>query len=149
MSTATYHVVSMNFFGSCSDSAKPSIQSVRRFTNRSGSSNSLKEKGEKYSKATGVELKFDDGSDEDVDLDAVIDLTDLPLLVKRCMLKYPSTVPKELSLKKVKRLLAALPGYRECECSPEVYTEFIKAWDKAYQENLDEIMFKNLASYEP
>ena len=124
-------------------------KSVRYFSGSSDSPNSLKEKGQKYSLATGVELKFDEGSDEDVDLETSVDLTDFPPLVKRCMLRYPSTVPSELTIKRLKRLLGDLPGYRESECSPEVYEEFIIAWDKAYRENLDDIMFKNLSSYEP
>ena len=99
--------------------------------------------------ATGVELKFDDGSEEEIDFESPVDLKNFPPLIKRCMLKYPSVVPSELSVKKLKKLLEDLPGYRDVECAPDVYEKLISEWSKAYQENLDEIMFKNLSSYEP
>jgi len=124
-------------------------RSSRGFSSAPDPKDGLKKKGDMYAKITGVELKFDDESEEEIDLEGDVDVNNIPLLVKRCMLKYPSVVPSELTMKRLKKLLVALPGYQECDFPQDVYKEIISAWSKAYQENLDEIMFKNLSSYEP
>jgi hypothetical protein len=124
-------------------------RSGRGFSSAPVPKDGLKRKGDMYAKITGVELKFDDESEEEIDLEGDVDVKNIPLLVKRCMLKYPSVVPSELTMKRLKKLLVALPGYQECDFPQDVYEEIIATWSKAYQEKLDEIMFKNLSSYEP
>jgi hypothetical protein len=109
---------------------------------------SLKNKGDIYSRTTGVELKYDDDDDE-INWNTPVDFSNIPELVKRCMSKYPSVVPTEVSVKKVKLLLIKLPGFVDSDVGDEVYQDFLGAWSQAYQNNIEEIMFKNLSSYEP
>lgn len=108
----------------------------------------MKNKGDIYSRTTGVELKYDDDDDE-INWNTPVDFSNIPELVKRCMSKYPSVVPTEVSVKKVKLLLIKLPGFVDSDVGDEVYQDFLGAWSQAYQNNIEEIMFKNLSSYEP
>ena len=114
----------------------------------SDSMRGLKEKGDIYSQTTGVELKYDDDEDG-IDWETSVDFSNITELVKRCMSKYPSVVPTEISIKKAKLLLMKLPGFVNSAVGDEAYQEFLVVWSQAYQKNLEEIMFKNLASYEP
>lgn len=66
------------------------------------------------------------------------------------MLKYPSTVPGELSTVKATKLFKSLPGF-DCNQEPTVeqINRVLEKWKEAYNENLDKVMFDNLSSYEP
>ena len=125
-------------------------KTMRRFCESPGSRKLeiLRSKGDAYSKSTGVELKFEE-TDDRIDWDVTVTLMNIPELVRRCMVKYPSVVPTELTPKKVKVLLKELKSFRRTDNDDKLYEEFLMSWSKAYQENLDEIMFKNLSSYEP
>ena len=109
----------------------------------------LIEDGEKYSQTSGVELKFD-GDDRGVNWESTVSLNDTLEIVKRCMAKYPSVVPSELTLRKAEVLLKVLPGLDKSEkLTRERFDAIITEWEVAYKENLDKVMFDNLSSYEP
>jgi hypothetical protein len=109
----------------------------------------LIEDGERYSQTSGVELKFD-GEVHGIDWNVQVSWEDIEEIVRRCMAKYPSIVPTELSLRKAEVLLGNLPGLTKAdELTEESFRKIVERWDLAYRENLDKVMFDNLSSYEP
>ena len=68
----------------------------------------------------------------------------------RCMIKYPQTVPSELTIAKFRGLVKQLKGFSSPE-DPEdcVVSSILTSWADAYSENLDKITYDNVSSYEP
>jgi len=117
--------------------------------NKSRNYEKLVEDGEKYSRTSGVELKF--STDEElIDWVAVLQIGDTEEIVKRCMAKHPAVVPTELTIKKFEQIVSTLPGIQLTEAITKMdFDRIISAWDAAYRENLEKVMFDNLSSYEP
>ena len=111
-------------------------------------SEDLIKSGESYTQATGVELKFD--LEKAIDWERRIKWTDIDDIVARCMVKYPSVVPSELSEHSLVELVRSLPGFQDQE-HPEKQTvvQVSCQWSKQYAENLEMVIFSNLSSYEP
>lgn len=104
--------------------------------------------GETYSRTTGVELKFD--IETEIDWDRVVSWTDTDDIVKRCMAKYPDTVPAQLSSKDLVLLVIKLPNFQGIH-SPDSPTiaRIVEMWAREYSENLERVTFQNVSSYEP
>lgn len=104
--------------------------------------------GEIYSRTTGVELKFD--SETDIDWDKSLSWSDTEEIVLRCMVKYPETTPYTIKESELIRLVKKLPNFQDRQ-DPDAFvvSRILDQWSKEYAENLENVTFKNLASYEP
>ena len=68
----------------------------------------------------------------------------------RVMLKHPSLVPAETSNPQLVNIVENLRGFQKgTMATPSEITAVISLWKVEYAENLEKVMFDNLASYEP
>jgi hypothetical protein len=110
---------------------------------------SMKKDGEQFVQSAGVELKFD-GDDSPIDWEKSFSWSDTPAIVDRCMNKYRNRVPNELTTKELDLLVKALPGFSDGEKADHFRLVIIKkAWQDAYDENMEKVISDNLSSYEP
>lgn len=66
------------------------------------------------------------------------------------MLKYPSSVPTETSTLQLIKIVEHLRGFKKGSEATSLEITAVKSmWEEEYADNLEKVMFDNLASYEP
>jgi hypothetical protein len=68
------------------------------------------------------------------------------------MSKYPGKVPSEQSNAQVIKLVEDMRGFSGARIGASagpIVSKIRNLWEKEYKEKLDQVMFDNLASYEP
>ncbi len=94
-------------------------------------------------------MKLED-SDETIDWTKTFGWEDISMIVPRCMNKYRSDVPKEISSKRLTSLVQTLPGFKSSnEPSMDRLNQIRLAWQIDYDENLEKVTYDHISSYEP
>ena len=127
----------------------------------------MKARARKFEEVSGVSLKDDDDEDEaeeEIDWSKPFRITEHEEVARRCMKKHRAVDPRGITVKKLQKLLKALPGYQApaegggvdhnsssqgVSSTDDDFERALELWRAKHQAEVDKVTFDNCASYEP